>query len=634
MFIYAVLLASTVFAKTVSYDWTITNFTQALDGVERFALGINGKPGHETFIQATKGDKVVVFVTNNLLVPTSIHFHGLFQNGTIYMDGPVGITQCPIAPGQTYVYEFYTAEQTGTYWWHAHDRLHYMDGLRGPMVIQDPAEQSYDLDQVIQLADWYHDQTEAMLAWYLSNVTNPGGNEPVWNSGLVNGIGQFDCSATNLKCNTVVQPYTVQNVKAGSISRLRLVNTAGFAAFLVSVDGHSLTVIEVDGIRVDPYEVDALTINVAQRYSVLITANQKPGNYLIRATMYHGSPWTSMPDMPPGFNPNITAILNYAGVNPKQAPITVSAPSIPFILDDRRLRPVEKMAPPQPTSDDFTMLFEFQFKSLDTDDHQKAYVNVSSLTTNKNLALWEPAFSNSFTSSAHPLLSEAHDGGAQWKPSKNSNSVSIKSGQVVDIIIRNNDGGEHPFHLHGHVFWVLATGVAKSIADIPRVYTETNPLRRDVVTVPACPVDEEGECVGADKDVEGGSKPDHAPLPASQVEDSWFGYTVIRFVADNPGVWLFHCHIEWHIAAGLVMTFVESLRDIQKMDKPQIADDTCKAYNDWLTVNPNTYPANDTNGTAYSPGKITGDAHVYGSSSNHVSFFSPIFLVFFLVITS
>jgi FtsP/CotA-like multicopper oxidase with cupredoxin domain len=64
------------------------------------------------------GDRVIITVTNGLNVPTSLHWHGLFQNRTVEMDGPAGVTQCPIPPNGTYVYDFYTENQEGTYWWY------------------------------------------------------------------------------------------------------------------------------------------------------------------------------------------------------------------------------------------------------------------------------------------------------------------------------------------------------------------------------------------------------------------------------------------------------------------------------------------------------------------------------------
>ena len=87
------------------------------------------------------------------------------------------------------------------------------------------------------------------------------------------------------------------------------------------------------------------------------------------------------------------------------------------------------------------------------------------------------------------------------------------------LLLKFSDGGEHPMHLHGHNFWVVAT------SDYPEAETLYNGyyLMRDIVSVPAQ------------------------------------GWAKIRFVGDNPGVWPFHCHIDWHMALGLFTNIIEEL---------------------------------------------------------------------------
>ncbi|BGP32953.1 hypothetical protein JCM10296v2_004739 [Rhodotorula toruloides] len=100
-------------------------------------------------------DTVVVHVTNSLDEPVTIHWHGLFQNGTLWEDGPSGVTQCPIGPGITYTYDspITGKEQYGTFWWHAHRRALYIDGITGLFVIHsknDPLKRGrdFDIDQI------------------------------------------------------------------------------------------------------------------------------------------------------------------------------------------------------------------------------------------------------------------------------------------------------------------------------------------------------------------------------------------------------------------------------------------------------------------------------------------------------
>jgi iron transport multicopper oxidase len=113
------------------------------------------------------------------------------------------------------------------------------------------------------------------------------------------------------------------------------------------------------------------------------------------------------------------------------------------------------------------------------------------------------------------------------------NPTILPLGTVVEMQIDNHDVGNHPFHLHGHNFQVVNRfGGAPSIPDMPNPWPVT-PMRRDVIIIPG-----------------GGS-------------------VTIRFVADNPGVSLFHCHIEWHVEAGLTATIIEA-PDVLQKSKPYI----------------------------------------------------------------
>ncbi|KAI8610624.1 Cupredoxin, partial [Chytriomyces sp. MP71] len=500
----------------VYLNWTASPVTINADGVAVPKFGINGKPAHLFSIDANVGDRVVLTYANNLPYPSALHFHGLFQRGTPFMDGPVGISQCAIAPGKSYTYEF-ELQQTGTYFWHAHYGLQTSDGLRGPLIIRDPKEKKYDSDTVIQLSDWYHAPSADMLAWYMNSETNPGGNEPVWDTGLINGIGQLD----SIDCGKKT-PY-ILTVAPGSTNRLRVVNAGTFAAFKFWIDGHDMTVIEVDGTRVEPHKVSVMTLNVAQRYSILIDAKATAGNYYIHANSYHKDPWISMNEtqlshFDADFTPNVKAILNYKG--------------------ESNLKPIDppRLCPYQ-ASHVQTFLFEFSFGSRDGDDYQKAYP-VARALQNKS---WKTLVNSSYVPPMHePIMLELHTNGSNYTPSlPTDNVIFLQHNQVIDIIIRNDDPGEHPFHIHGHNFWVMASGIVNSLTHIPRTYADPNPLLRDVVT------------------------------------DAWFGYAVIRFVADNPGAWIFHCHIGWHLSVGLSVTFVEGAELVPGLMRGAQVQQTC-----------------------------------------------------------
>jgi iron transport multicopper oxidase len=525
--------------QTRVYNWTVTNFTSSFDGVSRYTLGINNNPGHLTGIDINLGDTIVVAVTNGLNVPTSIHWHGMRQTGTQEMDGPTGVTQCGIKPGQNVTYRF-TPTDAGTYWWHAHYGAQYVDGLRGPLIIRntnDPHSSEYDEELTIQLTDWYHTQSEILASNFLNSVVNPDGDEPVWETSLLNGLGNFNCAKTKMVCNTT-QPVSRFSFVPGRRYRLRLINMAAFAAYDFSIDNHQMKVIEVDGVDVvTSGYINMIKINVAQRYSVIVTADQSNGNFWMRAKSVFGNSWTSLPkaQFPKGFNPNVVATVTYTNTQ-YSIPLSQQWLQITRIND---IMLVPYVAQKVKLAADMTFLVQFGIYNTVSDPVTKAYISINNGSY------------NSYKVPTVPTLFAIANGTSVSNLPVNSNAISVSSGKLIEIKIINGDPGEHPFHMHGRAFWIVGRGNTANANDVTPVKT-INPLRRDTFTVPPCNVNANDECIDV-------------------------GYTTIRFIADNPGVWLLHCHIEWHIQSGLTMTIVESA---DKLKNKVIASDfinTCKS---------------------------------------------------------
>lgn len=175
-----VFLSTYVSAELRTYDFNVSWINRNPDGLqERRVIGINGQ-WPLPYITADVNDTVVVNLYNGLGdESTSLHFHGLFQNGTTHMDGPGQVSQCPVPPGSSFTYKF-TIQQPGTYWYHSHVDGQYPDGLRAPLIIHDPQNpfaDQYDEELVLSLSDWYHDEMPEMLKRFMS-VTNPTGAEP------------------------------------------------------------------------------------------------------------------------------------------------------------------------------------------------------------------------------------------------------------------------------------------------------------------------------------------------------------------------------------------------------------------------------------------------------------------------
>lgn len=186
------------------------------------------------------------------------------------MDGPTGVTQCDVPPGHNFTYNF-TITQPGTYWYHSHTRGQYPDGLRGPMIINDPDSPflgQYDQELVLTVSDWYHDQMTDLLPAFI-NKENPTGAEPVPKAALWNET----------------QNLTVQ-VQPGQTYLFRLANIGAFAGQYIWFEGHNMSIVEVDGVYTQPAEAEMIYLAAAQRCSFLITMrNDTSANFPFMASM-------------------------------------------------------------------------------------------------------------------------------------------------------------------------------------------------------------------------------------------------------------------------------------------------------------------------------------------------------------
>ncbi|KAK8063752.1 iron transport multicopper oxidase FET3 [Apiospora saccharicola] len=166
----SLLLLPLASAKTLEYYWDISWKYVAPDGFGRSVVTVNNQ-WPPPAIDGMLGDRVIVHVSNSLgNESTGIHWHGIQQVGTNQMDGPVGVTQCPIPPGSRFTYNF-PVTQAGTYWWHAHIEGQIADGLRGPMTFKDPHapyNDKIDGERTITLGDWYHTQAPFLIEQYES----------------------------------------------------------------------------------------------------------------------------------------------------------------------------------------------------------------------------------------------------------------------------------------------------------------------------------------------------------------------------------------------------------------------------------------------------------------------------------
>lgn len=457
-------------------DLVISNENISPDGFTRSAV-LAGGTHPAPAIAVQKNDTFKINVINQLnnhsmLTGTSIHWHGIFQNGSSQMDGTAFVTQCPISPGHSFLYQFHAGAQTGTYWYHSHYGDQYCDGLRGPLIIYDPDDpygSLYDIDDestIITLMDWYH-------------LPSPQVPEPAAvNSALINGVGRYDGGPD--------VPFAIINVQPRKRYRFRLLNMACKPNYIFSIDGHNLTIIEVEGEYVEPLVVDSIQILTGQRYSFILDASQPVDNYWVHADADLG--------------PNTTAILRYAGApnaDPKNR-TTLNSMS----LNETNLH---ALTPP---------LTELQ---------RDADIKLD-LVVGFNLSRFI-FFVNGvqYTSPSIPVLLQILSGAMTASDLLPNGSVyTLPKNKVVEVSFNTDTagGGPHPFHLHGHNFAVVRSAGSSS-------YNYVNPVVRDTVSA--------------------GDLGDRA---------------TIRFTTNNPGPWILHCHIDWHLHTGFAIVFAEDPEDV------------------------------------------------------------------------
>ncbi|KAH9213418.1 laccase precursor [Leptodontidium sp. 2 PMI_412] len=501
---------------TREYWLSVQNTTMALDGYNRQqVLSFNGTvPG--PLIWADWGDNLIIHVTNNMENNgTSIHWHGMRQLGTGEYDGVPGVTQCPIAPGETYTYKF-QATQYGSTWYHSHLITQYGDGLQGPMIINGPATADYDEDLgMLHLNDWSH--TPASALWDTAKLGGP----PTMENGLINGTNTFDCSgSTDVNCVGGGKKFETV-FEAGKKYRIRLINGATDGHFQFSIDGHSLTVIGMDLVPLVPYATDSVVISMGQRYDVIVEANAATNDYWLRAGWITACSTNANPD-------GITGIVRYDSTSTAD-PTTTSTVVASSNCGDE---PIASLVPHLAMN-----VGNFSSSAVTKEELSFAFGDHFTWTINTTTLLLDWT---------NPTMLRVFNGESIFPTEYNVEPVEITTADPTWAIYVIQDltgfGITHPIHLHGHDFWVIGQGTG--VFDLETsALNLVNPPRRDV-----------------------------ASLPGN-------GYLAMAFKKDNPGSWLMHCHIAWHASQGLAMQFVESESEISAtIADTSILTDTCAAW--------------------------------------------------------
>ncbi|OQO03485.1 hypothetical protein B0A48_10149 [Cryoendolithus antarcticus] len=511
------------------YDFHVTKQIVSPDGVNRSAIVINGAfPGPT--IEANWGDWIEVVVHNDMQEGTSLHWHGLLQKETPWFDGVPSVQQCPIAPGSTLTYRF-RADLYGSSWYHSHFSAQAAGGLFGSMIIHGPTDNAqYDEDLgPVLISDWYHSDYFDLVEQTMAPAS-AGLPPPFSNNNLINGKMNYPCQANDTTCtpNAGVAKFAFET---GKKYRLRLINAGAEALQKFSIDNHKMTVIAHDFVPVNPYDADVITLGVGQRTDIVVTATGKSTDAVwMRSTI---SLKCSLSD---GISPEAVAAIYYQNANTSAIPNTttsVTQAELDFCGNDPLTKATSYFSITPDPNPDVTQNLDITFQSNGT--HNLWYMNNSTFRGDYN----------------DPVLLETNLGKTDYEPEWNV--LNFGTNKSVRIVIYNHFAfGGHPMHLHGHNMFVLQEGYGKWDGSVVNAH---NPQRRDVHFM----------------------QPAQSPTVPS--------YFVLQMDMDNPGVWPLHCHIAWHVSAGLYVNILENPKKIQQMQIPSTMAQTCRDWATWTGGN-------------------------------------------------
>ncbi|XP_077246421.1 laccase 6 [Tasmannia lanceolata] len=494
---------------------------------------INGMlPGPVVYAQ--EDDRMIIKVTNETPHNATIHWHGVRQRLSAWSDGPSYITQCPIQAGQSFTYEFTLVKQKGTLLWHAH-----VSWLRatvyGAIVIYPkngvpyPFPYPYEEHILILGEYWYEDYLKLE-----SDVMKTGGGPRTADAFLINGHPGplYNCSQNDV--------YKI-DVVPGKTYLLRIINAALNQELFFTISNHNLTIVEADAEYTKPFTTDQVMLGPGQTVNVLVTADKSIARYSMAV-----GPYQSAKNVP-FQNKSAIAYFQYEGATLNSLPLSAKLPtfndSLAVVSNMDSFRSLN--AVDVPLEIDTNLFFTV---GLNAEKCHSPTPNKSCQGPNggvfaasmNNFSFVKPKISvlQAYYDNIHgyftedfpdvPLKSYDFVNGAPNNIPNDTQSVIgtrvnvLEYGSRVQLILQDTGiltTENHPIHLHGYSFYVVGYGSGNYNPQTAR-FNLIDPPYMNTIAVP----------VG--------------------------GWAAIRFVADNPGVWFMHCHLEVHLTWGLGMAFI------------------------------------------------------------------------------
>ncbi|NRT11767.1 multicopper oxidase domain-containing protein [Flavobacterium sp. 14A] len=568
LFALLLLTSSAIKAqKVVRYDLyvrdTIVNFT----GKEKRAIAVNGQIPMPT-LTFTEGDTAEIHVYNELKEGTSLHWHGLYLPNK--EDGVPYLTQMPIKPRTEHVYRF-PIVQSGTHWYHSHSGLQEQIGMYGSLILKKKVDDSTfrkgidDLPQVpIILSEWtdykpenVHRMLHNASDWFaIKKGTTQSYAEAIkeghfktkltneWKRMLAMDVSDvyYDKFLINGKMESQLSQF-----KAGDKVRLRISNGGASSYFWLTYGGGKITVVANDGNDVDPIEVDRLIIGVSETYDVIVTVPEKDTSYAFLATpedrtkstsIYIGEGEKKAADLLPKLKyfegmkmmnnmMNMDGTMDDMGMSMSMQKMDMNTVMYPELSASANMKMDGKMDHSKmnmkPEEMDHSKMDHSEMgmtsDKVDMKDAKMDHSKMDMSSKKSKMVTLNYGMLKSPTKTTLPKEASVRELRFELTGNMNryvwsmdnkvlseSDKILIKKGEIVRITLYNNSMMRHPMHLHGHDFRVL------------------------------------------------NGKGDYAPLK-NVLDIMPMETDVIEFEANADGDWFFHCHILYHMMAGMNRVF-------------------------------------------------------------------------------
>jgi FtsP/CotA-like multicopper oxidase with cupredoxin domain len=514
-------------ARAAEYQLVIARQEVNITGKPVKKITVNGSIPGPT-LQWTEGEDVVVHVTNRMDEATSVHWHGILLPAA--MDGVKDFNNYPgIKPGETFTYHF-TARQSGTYWYHAHTDGQEQDGLYGALIIKPKAGEAAvvaDRDYVVVISDFtseesgailanlkiasdYYNKTRRTLDDFFADVRERGfkrawHNAQNWNHMRMSPTDLADVSGYTFLINgkTTQQNWTGL-FKPGERVRLHFINASAMTFYDMRIIDRNnkslkLSVVQADGSDIEAVNVDEFRFGVAETYDVIVTPEENTV-YTIVAEPIDRSGFA----LATLLSQNIAPDQNRNGVIPEHRPRTQLTMADMASADDMESMDMSDM--------DHENMSEEEMMDMMA-DMKSGWAKAGTPPGNKALSYADLRYAGIQKDTRAPERDiKVHLGGNMerynWtlngKKFEDAEPVKLKLGERVRLIFINDTMMAHPMHLHG-MFVQLENG-------------------------------------------QGGEK---LPNKTVVIVPPGQSYSVL-LTADEPGEWAFHCHLLYHMMAGMM----------------------------------------------------------------------------------